>query len=76
VPAAVHYSSSSSSKSDSGTDLPQQQQQQYSVQPSELLLSDVVQVHRIEAIANAARVGLVHECGGVSDVDEVSTVVY
>jgi hypothetical protein len=62
VPAVVHHSSSSSDSAES----------QYSLQPTELLLSDVVQVHRIEAIAGAARVGLVKDCGGLSDVDEVS----
>jgi hypothetical protein len=60
VPAVVHHSSTSG-------------ESQYSLPPTELLLSDVVQVHRIEAIAGAARVGLVKDCGGLSDVDEVST---
>jgi hypothetical protein len=62
VPAAVHQGRSTDSE-----------ESQYSLQPTELLLSDVVQVHRIEAIAGAARVGLAKECGGLSDVDEVST---
>jgi hypothetical protein len=57
VPSTVHFEDS---------------EQQYTVKSKELLLSDVVQVHRIEAVANAARVGLVQTCGGVSDVDDVS----